>query len=55
MAFMCAVPQASLKAATSSYRAFHSPLKTWARVMTMSISLAPDEGVVDADRAGGEV
>ncbi len=41
IAFMCAGPQASLNAATSSYSAFHSPLKTCARVITISISLAP--------------
>ncbi len=41
IAFICAAPHASLNAATSSYRAFHSPLKTCARVITISISPAP--------------
>ncbi len=39
--FMCAPPQACLKAATSSYSACHRPPKTCARVMTTSISCAP--------------
>ena len=41
IAFICAGPQACLKAETSSYSACHSPLKTCARVITMSISCAP--------------
>ena len=38
---MCASPQASRKARTSSYSACQFPVSTWARVMTMSISSAP--------------
>ena len=36
--FMWADPQACLNAAISSYRACHLPPKTWARVITTSIS-----------------
>src|SRR6266702_1044799 len=41
MVFMWASPQAARKARTSSYRACQLPVSTWAREMTMSISLAP--------------
>ncbi len=39
--FNRASPHASRKARTSSYSASHSPVRTWARVMTTSISRAP--------------
>src|SRR6266581_7509982 len=41
IAFMCARPQASRNARTSAYKAGQSPVRTCARVMTMSISCAP--------------
>src|SRR5256885_16594522 len=41
IAFMCARPQASRNARTSAYNAGRSPVRTCARVMTMSISCAP--------------
>src|SRR5436190_1021370 len=41
IAFMCARPQASRNARTSAYSAGQSPVRTCARVITMSISCAP--------------
>jgi len=41
IAFMCESPHASRKRCTSSYIACQFPVRTWPRVMTMSISFAP--------------
>ncbi len=41
MALTCASPHASRNCCISSYSAVQSPRRTWALVMTMSISAAP--------------
>src|SRR6058998_2926859 len=52
--FMCAPPQASRKARTSSYRASQAPASACARVITTSISCAPaaTEALISSIRWG---
>ena len=54
MALRWAGPAAARNAFTSSYSAAQLPVRTWARVMTMSISCAPaaTEASISAIRSG---